>query len=75
MKGQVLHQPQVKRQLFGGQPLKQSQHQRRHIGGDKVVGVLNAARAALHFLQVTELEGLKESVGLVERDLCVDRHV
>ena len=49
--GQVLHQPQVKRQLLRRQPLEQGQHIRRLVCGDKIIGVFNAAGAALHMLE------------------------
>ena len=74
MERQVLHQPQVKRQLLRRQPFEQGQHIGRLIGSDKVVGVLNAAGAALHGLESAQLQGGKKSAGLVERDLCVNRH-
>ncbi len=51
VQGQVLHQPQVKRQLLSGEPLEQSQHHGRLVRGDKIIGVFNAAGTALHMLE------------------------
>jgi len=75
MVGQVLHQPQVKRQLLGAQTLEQGEYIGGPVGGDEVVGVFYAARAARHGLQGAQLQVLKKMRGLVKRDLCVNRHV
>ena len=62
--GQVLHEVQVKRQLLKAQPLKQRQDVLPLIGIDKVVGVFNAASAALDALQLAEAQCLQEVGGL-----------
>ena len=73
--GQMLHQPQIERQLFHAQPFKQGEYIRRFVGGDEVIGVFYATRATRHGLEGTQLQGLQEVSGLVKRDLCVNRHV
>lgn len=74
MHGQVLHQPQVKRELLRCEPLEQGQHIGRLVGGDEVIGVFNAPGAALQVLECAQIERLQKGVGLSEGDLCVYRH-
>ena len=49
---QVLHEPQVKRQLFKAQALKNGEHILTLVGAGKVVGVFYAALAAFQVLQL-----------------------
>ncbi len=74
MVGQVLHQAQVEGKLLERQALEQREHIGALIGGDEVIGVLDAAAAPLHFGQGAQVQRLQESAGLVEGDLCVYRH-
>ncbi len=75
---QVFHQLQIKRQLLKVQPLKQRQHivmgLAVTLGGDKIIGVLDAAGAALQALQRTQPQLLQQRICLGKRDLCVNRH-
>ena len=63
--GQVFHQPQVERQLLHAQPFEQRQHKGGLVGGDEVVGVLDAARATRHSLEGSQLKALQEFAGLI----------
>jgi len=47
----MFHHAKVKRQLLRCQPFKQSEHKGPLIRGDKVIGVFNAAGAALNVLE------------------------
>ena len=56
--GQVLHQMQVKRQLFESQPFKQCQDEVALVCVNKIIGVFNATRATLDGLQFAEAKRL-----------------
>ena len=75
---QVFHQSQIKRQLHQAEAFEQREYQLPalpgQLGGDKVVGVLDAACAALQRAQFAQAKLLHERAGLLGSDLGVDRH-
>ena len=75
---QVLHEPQVKRELLKGEPLKQRQHVivglAIELGADEIVGVFNATRAALHVGELAQFQRLQQVAGLLTGDFCIHRH-
>jgi putative methionine-R-sulfoxide reductase with GAF domain len=72
--GQVLHQLQVEGQLLVREPLEQREHVLPVGRVGEVVGVLDARSNALQLGQLAQAQALQQRVGLVERDLCVNRH-
>ena len=71
---QVLHQTQVERQLPGVEALEQRQHPFTLVGGDKVVGVLDAGTNALQRQQLTRTQPCPQRAGGLGRDFGEDGH-
>ena len=71
---QVLHQPQIKRQLLKIQALKHRQHIFALVGAGEVVGVFDAAGAAFECGEAAQLERGQEFGCLRKRNFCVNRH-
>ena len=67
--GQMLHQIQIKRQLFVAQTLKQRKHIFALIGGGKVIGVFNAAGNAAQLLQLANVQLLEQITCRFQRHL------
>jgi hypothetical protein len=63
--GQIGHQVEEIVQFVGLMVLEQRQYQRIPIGGDEVVGVLDAGADALEVLQGADLEALQELLQFV----------
>jgi len=75
---QVLHQVQIEGQLLEAQSLEQGQHVvvrlALALGGDEIVGVLDAARAASHRHQLAQVQTAQQRRSLGLRDFGIDSH-
>ncbi len=71
---QVLHQEQIKRQLFLGQALEQGEHVIALGRGGEVIGVFDAALNAAQFCQFAQVQGLHQLGRLGLGDFGEYRH-
>ena len=72
--GQVFHQIQIKRQLRMAESLEHREDILALIGGQKIVGVFNAAADALEGHQVADRELGQQVAGLLFRDFGENGH-
>ncbi len=74
MRGQMVHQPEVERQLLGLQALEQGEHEPALCGAQEIVGVFDPAGDALQVGACAQIEAVQPGVDLCCVERCENGH-